>query len=70
MEAIAAAAGPVQQWQPDLAQQWAVHLAWLATHLQLGGWPPRLGELLVESTSLLVQVGLHGSQLGSKDALL
>jgi len=56
LEAIADAQGPLQEWQPQPAQQWAVHLAWLATRLEPDMWPPRLSVMLVEAGSFLVQV--------------
>jgi hypothetical protein len=56
VEALAETEAPLQQWQPALAQQWAVHLAWLATHFDEYTWPPQLGELLVAASSLLVEV--------------
>lgn len=57
VQAIAEAGGQLPDWPPRLAQQWAIHLAWLSTRLD-EGWPLRLGEMLLEASSLLLQVRL------------
>lgn len=54
VQAIAEAGGPLPDWPLQLAQQWAIHLAWLSTRLN-ECWPPRLGEMLLEANLLLLQ---------------